>query len=301
MFQLKIHTPYESVTMAYAQQPRYGGPQRPAYEHQQASYASSAQPSAAEYDYADRNQGSHYDHPAPGRAPRQYPDPYGAPGRGYGNVQSRWQDGAVQYGNGAQYGQKGQPGGGRQPMQQPNPRPLKAEGQAYSDTRSQVPQQNFRFPAREPYQPQTSGYQSGGGQQPQHDYPQEQDSWQADGGYNYGETSYAPPEDWASNQQHGHGSTGAAKGYHKPNQDVGYQPQGMAGGNGRGPSPDGYASITYPPRTKNEVSAPRTAKGQSQSSSTRSESSQRAKPGALSPEEYKSRRPLTKQLADIYI
>lgn len=287
--------------MAYTQQPRYGGPQRPAYEHQQASYASSAQPYAAEYDYADRNQGSRYDHPATGGAPRKYPDPYGAPGGGYGNGQSTWQDDAAQYGNGAQYGPKGQPGGGRQPMQQPNTRPLKAEGQAYSDTRSRVPQPKSRFPAREPYQPQTSGYQSRGGQQPQHDYRVEQDLWQANGGYGYGDASYAPPEDWASNQQPGHGSTGAAKGYHKPNQDVGYQPQGIAGGNGTGPSPGGHGNSAYPSSSQNEDSAPRTAKGQSQSSSTRSESSQRSKPGVLSPEAFKSQKTSIRQLADIYI
>ena len=277
--------------MAYAQQPRYGGPQRPAYEHQQASYASSAQAYAAEYDYADRNQDSHSEHPAPGGAPRQYPDTYGA-GRGdYSNVQNRWQDGAAPYGSGAQYGQKSQPGGGRQPLQQPNPRALKPEGQAYNDPRNGIPQQKSRFPARDPYQPQTYGYQSGGGQQPQHDYPLEQDPWQANGGHNYGDASYAPPDNWASDQQHGQGSTGPAKGYHKPNQDVGYQPQEIAGGNGRGPSLDGRGNVAYAPSSRNEVSAPRSAKGQSQSSSTKSESSQRSKPGVLFPEAYKSQRP----------
>ena len=273
--------------MAYAQQPRYGGPQRPAYEYQQASYGSSAQPYAAEYDYADRNQDSHYDHPAPGGAPRQYPNPHGVPGGGYGNVQTRWEDGVSHYGNGAQYGQKGQPGGGRQPMQQPDPRPLNAEGQAYSDNHSRGPQPKSRFPAREPYQPQTHGYQSRGGQQPQHDYPLEQDTWQANGGYDYEDASYAPPDNWASNQQHGHGSTGTAKGYHKPNQNVGYQPQGIVGGNGRGPSPNGHGNVSYPPTSRNEVSASMTAKGQSQSSSTRPESFQRSKLGALSPEAFK--------------
>ena len=273
--------------MAYAQQPRYGGPQRPAYEHQQASYASSAQPYAAEYDYADRNQDPHYEHPAPGGAPRQYPDTYGA-GRGdYGNVQNRWQDGPAPYGNGAQYGQKSQPAGGRQPMQQPNPRALKPEGQVYNDPRSREPQQKSRFPAREPYHPQTYGYQSGGGQRPQHDYPLEQKPWQASGGHNYGDASYAPPDNWASDQQHGDGAVGSARGYHGTNQDVGYQPQGMAGGNGRGPFPEGRGNTAYPPSSRNEVSAPRAAKGQSQSSSTKSESSQRSKPGVLSPEAFK--------------
>lgn len=275
--------------MAYAQQPRYGGPQRPAYEHQQASYASSAQPYAAEYDYADRNQDSHYEHPAPGGAPQQYPDTYGAGGGDYRNVQNRWQDGAATYGSGAQYGQKGQPEGGRQLMQQPNPRALKPEGQAYSDPRGGVPQQKSRFPARDPYQQQTYGYQSRGGQQPQYDYPLEQDPWQANGGHSYGDASYAPADDWASDQQHGHGPTGAANGYHGPNQDVGYQPRGTAGGNGRGPSPDARGNITYPPSSRAEVSAPRAAKGQSQSSSTKSESSQRSKPGVFFPSAYKSR------------
>lgn len=274
--------------MAYAQQPRYGGPQRPAYEHQQASYASSAQPYAAEYDYADRNQDSQYGHPAPDGAPRQYPDTYGAGGGSYGNVQNRWQDGATPYGSGAQ---KSQPGGGRQPMQQPNPRAIKPEGQAYNDPRSREPQQKSRFPVRDPYQPQTYGYQSRGGQQPQQDYPLHQDPWQANGGHHYGDATYAPPDDWASEQQHGHGSTGAAKGYHRPNQDVGYQPQGIAGGNGRRPSPDRHGNIAYPPSSRNEASAPRAAKGQSQSSSTKSENSQRSKPGALSPEAHKSRGP----------
>ena len=183
-------------------------------------------------------------------------------------------------------------------MQQPSPRPLKAEGQAYSDTRSQGPQQKSRIPARDPYQSQIYGYQSRGGQQPQHDYSLEQDSWQANGGYDYGDASHAPREDWVSNQQHGYGSPGAAQGYHKPSQDIGYQPQDIAGGTGTGPSPDGRGNVAYPPSSRNEGSAPRTAKGQSQSSSARSESSQRSKPGVLSPKAYKSRKPCFRQLAD---
>ena len=266
--------------MAYAQRPRYGGPQRPNYEHQQASYASSAQPYAAEYNYTDDTQGGSYndDHQR-----GQYSHPYGQQGAGYGNDQE-WYDGGAQYGNGGEFGGRGQQRGVRQPMQQPQSRPSKTEGYANSDPRSRgLPQSKSRFPPRDQYEQQDPGYQSSqlrDASRLEQPCLLEQDSWQRNCGYGHEDPSYASQDNWTPiKQEYPSLPNNEPNGDHISPQYGGYQQQEFSDGYDRGISSDKRGNVLKTRTSRHEAPATRSAKSQPQGSSTRSESSQRSKLG----------------------
>lgn len=274
--------------MAYAQQPHYGAPQKPQHEHHQASYASSHQAYAAEYDYEGGDQGVGFNGPTAYGPPSRYPDAYGQKGGPYGGDQGGWQDqGDSQYVNRGQYGGRGQKSGGGPSVQNPQQGARGAGRQAYSDPYNRGPSQpRSRPPPRGQYHQQDPGHQASRQREPQahqQQYPLEQDilngaPGQANGGYEYDDPSYGLQDDWHTIQRH-RPSDNRANVYHEPQQGFDHQPQGYSDGYETRPAPGNHANAQVAPIAgPNEVSAPRSTKGQSQGSSTRSESSQRSKP-----------------------
>ncbi len=274
--------------MAYAQQPRYGAPQGPQHEHQQPFYASSHQAYAAEYDYEGGDQSAGFSGP-PGRGPpSQYPDGYSQQGGAHGSDRGGWQgQGSSQHTNGGQYGGRGQKSGGMSsgPISQRGARG--ADRNAYGDPRSRGPSQpRSRPPPRGQNQQQDASHQASRYREPQayeQQYAPEQDVYSgvpvhANDGYEYEDPSYGPQDDWHSNQRYGQ-SENRANGYQYPQHGFDHHSQEYHDGYDTRAPPGGHANAQTPPISKyDDASAPRSTKGQSQGSSTRSESSQSSKP-----------------------
>ncbi|KAK4694440.1 uncharacterized protein P7C71_g3141, partial [Lecanoromycetidae sp. Uapishka_2] len=101
---------------------------------------------------------------------------------------------------------------------------------------------------------------------------------QANGGYEYEDPSYGPQNDWHPNQQYGYPDA-EDNGYHIPQQNVGNQaPEYSDGYRTRAPIVDRNNTQPAPISKYDDSHAPRSTKGQSQGSSTRSESSHHSKP-----------------------
>ena len=286
--------------MAHAQGPRSQLPQRPYYEQQQAPYASSAQYCAAEYEYAEGDQGAYYTYPTGGHS-QPYADSNGIAGAGRRNNQSRWQESDASCAIDVQRGGSSQQRGEGESIQQPDQRPSKVEGQANSDSRAQGRWQKSRFPARDPYQQPKYQYQFEGRHRPQQDHQAEQASWKVTESYGCEEPPRIHQEDWASNQQHKQVSMGTTNRYPRPNQDVAHQSHEVVGNTSRGPSPNIRWNSANAPNPRHDGYTYRSMEGQSQNVSAKSKTANDSKPGTSSREPTLNQRPLFRRSINILL
>ncbi|KAF6239526.1 hypothetical protein HO173_002070 [Letharia columbiana] len=270
--------------MAYAQQPRYGGPQRPPYQDQQPSYGSSREPYAAKNGYGSRSQAAHFSGSSRRGRPQVFQSTSEPSGGSY-RYNEDWpdQDNSYDGGNG-RHGGRGQNRDGRwPPAQRPQGRPMEAGRHPRNDPRSRgLPQSKVAAPGRDHYHQQDPYYQSNQYREPQgyerhyqpeamhHNGLQEHNN----GEHEYDEFSHETPDNSTATQHYNRPPHSDEQDYQDPEYNAGYPQQDRGGPHDRGISSGNFRN-DRPPR---QPEAPTSRFNQNQPHSTRPQNSQHPKP-----------------------
>lgn len=267
--------------MAYAQQPRYGAPQRPPHQDHQPSYESFREPYTAKNGYGPRSQAAYINDSSRRGPPQEYRITNDPSGGTYG-YNEEWPDQDKSYGGGnGRYG--GQNRGGRwPPTQRPQGRPIEAGRRPRHDPRSRgSPQSKLAPPGRGHYQQQDPYYQSNQYREPQgyeqrhqlegmyHNGSQEHNNRE----YQYDGVSLATSDDWTLTQHYDRPSHNDDEAYQDPEYNSRYPQQDRGGIYDRTVSPGSYR-IDRPPR---QPEAPASGFNQNQPNSTRPQNPQHPK------------------------
>ena len=269
--------------MAYAQQPRYGGPQRQPHQDHRPSYESPREPYAAKNGYRSRSQAAHFNGNPRRGLPQGYQNSNEPLGGSYAYIED-WPDHDNSYdGGNGRYGGKGQNRGGRwSPAQRLQERPVEAGRHLHHDPRSRgLPLSKPAPPGTSNFHPQEPYLHSNQYREPQ-SYEQH---YQPEGMYynglleqkhgecGYDEFSLEVPGNWTATQHHD-GPHSDDQAYQDAEHTAGYTPQD------RGDSYDKESSLgSYRNnRSPRQPEAPASRFKQNQPNSTRPQNPQHPKP-----------------------
>lgn len=262
--------------MAYSQQPRYGAPSRPPYQHQQVSYDSSREPYGANTRYGPASQAADFDSSSRRGPPREYHSASAPPGGTYDSNKG-WPDQDHPYdGGNGRYEGRGQNRSGRwPPAQRPQERPTEGGPHFRYDPRSRgrPPPSMGRYRQQDPY------YQRDQFREPQGHYQLEDvyhNGAQAheNGEYEYDEFSLEAPHDWTPRQQYHRHPQSSDQAYQDPKYNAGYPQRDSGAPYDKSISPSSHRNDQF----LEQMEALKPDFNQKQPNSTRPQSPQHLKP-----------------------
>lgn len=270
--------------MAYARQPRYGGPQRPPYQDHQPSYGSYREPYAAKNGYGPRSQGAHFNGSARHGPSQEYQNTFEPSGGSYGYNED-WLDRENSHdGGNGRYRGRGQNRGGRwPPAQRPQGRPIEVGRHPRNDPRSRGPPQSEPAPPggghyhqQDPYY-QSNQHREGQGYEQRYQ-PEEMyyngSQVHDNGDYDYDEFSLETPDDRKPTQHYNRPLYSDDQAYQDPEHNAGYPQQDTGAPHDRNFFPGNYGN-DRPPR---QPEAPASRFIQNQTNFPRPQNPQHPKP-----------------------
>ncbi|KAL9064507.1 MAG: hypothetical protein Q9161_008844 [Pseudevernia consocians] len=266
--------------MAYAQQPRYGAPERPPYQDHQPLYGSSREAYPVNNGYGPRSQAAHFNGSPRRGPPQQYHNTNESSGGSY-RYNEDWPDQDYSYdGGNGRHGGGGQKRGGRwSPAQRSQGRPIETGRHPRNDPRNRGPLQPKPAPPyRGHHHQQDPYYQSNQYREPQgydqHHQPEGtyyNGSQEHDNGEDaYNEFSLETPDNWTPRQHYHRPPHSDDQAYQDTDYNARYPRPDRGGPYDRRLSPGSYRN-DRPPR---QPEAPASRINQNQPNSTRPQNPQ---------------------------